>query len=371
MIKVGGGEGALATGLEMHSAEWNDKVQLDGKRVVVVGSAASAVQIVPAIAPRVQHLTVVQRTPNWLAPKVSPFLPPKLAYPSFLRFLFRVVPGLMRLHRWLLYVQMEVPFLLGLWNGKTHSPFFAPIVQRVLYAYMRRQLGRGPKAERLAELVIPKYEPGCKRIARSDNYLPALARDNVDVVTERLVEVRPEGVAFADGKVVPADVVIWATGYQVGSMGPFKLIDDSGKAYSGTDLMDQGKEMYLGAASPDATNLFFLLGEGSGLGHNSIVLMLETQMNWIKAVLEQCVDEDVKQVTLKKEALDAFSKMKDDAFKTTVWSTGGCASWYRNDKTGKFPALWPLSTVRFFYEGAPPQDLSLFDVVHESGKARI
>ena len=362
------GIGSLKSGAEMHSARWNPNIQLENKNVVVVGSAASAVQIVPAIVDKVKTLTVVQRTPNWLAPKRSPFLPPSLVYPEIVKFMFRWIPGLVRLHRWLLYLQMELPFLFGVWSGKAAAPLFSRIAFRLLKHHMTRQLGKSPKGKALEPLVIPQYEPGCKRIARSEDYIPALLKPNVRVITDKLTEVKPEGLVFSTGETVEADVVVWATGFKVGSMGKFKLLTSKGEVFTDTELFDKGVTMLHGISSDQFPNAFMMLGPNTGLGHNSIIVMLEAQMDYIRSVIEACIDNDIVRVYARKDKVEEFSHAVDEQFKHTVWTTGGCKSWYQG-KDGKVPALWPWSTVKYMWDTRAPTDLTEEFVVVMGGAA--
>jgi len=183
------GRGTLKTGAEVHSAVWDHKLDLAGKRVVVVGSAASAVQIIPQVAKVAKEVVVAQRTPNWLAPKKSPFLPPSLEYSKTAMWVMANVPGLCRLHRWSVYWLMEMPFLIGLWSGGPDS-LGNRLGRFILTRFMRRQLrlaaGSDPalqaRAKELEPKVIPQYAPGFKRIIRSEDVrfffsLSFLARD--------------------------------------------------------------------------------------------------------------------------------------------------------------------------------------------------
>jgi len=342
-------------GREIHSAEWDSAVDLTGKRVVVVGSAASAVQLVPEICDKVKSLVVMQRTPNWLAPQRAPFLPFRLVYGPVWRWCLNNIPGLLRVYRLCVYWLMEVlHFPLGLFSA---SSIGHKVAEWVVSRYMRALLGGNKELE---AKVMPKYPMGCKRIIRSERFLPALLKPNVRLVTSALTRVDATAVVAADGERIEADVIVYATGFKVGSLGKLKLVGADGQAVSGLDLVDYTPSFYLGIVTPMAPNMFTMLGPNTALGHNSIIVMIEAQVKYAVAVVSMMADHAVAQVKVRAAVADDFAAAMDRGVQGSVWTAEGCHSWYQN-KNGKVSTLWPFSTVKYMRDAAPPSDLSKFE----------
>jgi cation diffusion facilitator CzcD-associated flavoprotein CzcO len=348
-------------GPSMHSAEWDPNTVYKGKNVVVIGSAASAVQIVPSICEDAKTVTCLQRTPNWLAPQRSPFLPPSLKYGPVIRWIFRNVPGTLLLHRWSLYWSLEmVHFPLGLFNGA--STLGQKIAKFVLTRYMRFLL-KGNKE--LEDKVIPKYSVGCKRIIRSERFIPALLRDNVELVTDKLAEVVEDGVVVDTAKglrKIEADLIVYATGYDVGSVGDMKITGVNGAYLHQKSALNRGIETYYGVCNSHFPNGFLLLGPNTGLGHNSIIIMSEVQTAFIAGVIELACNEKVSRLTVKESAVQECMNMIYSQMDESVWKKGGCVSWYQN-ADGKVPTVWPGTTLRYMIDLVPPTDLSIFDCI--------
>lgn len=356
-------------GDEIHSAEWRNEIDCSNKRVVVVGSAASAVQIVPNIAEVAKSVTCIQRTPNWLAPQKSPVLPFTLKYGPILRWCFRNLPGFLLLHRFLVYCTMEfVHSPLGLFSGS--DSIGQKIATRVLTRFMMSQLQNNPE---LADKVIPKYAVGCKRIIRSQRFLPALLRDNVELVTDRLAKVEANGIVLdtkQGARKIEADMVIYATGYKVGSLGKLSLKGCNEHIVTGSDMIDKALDTYYGMCHPLYPNSFLLLGPNTGLGHNSIIIMIETQAEFIARSIELAADNKVERLAIKPDAVDRCMAYINTTMDKTVWKAGHCNSWYQN-KDGKVPTVWPGSTVKYMADCAPPNDLNNFDCVRRGQQAKI
>jgi cation diffusion facilitator CzcD-associated flavoprotein CzcO len=348
-------------GREVHAAEWREDIDCRGKRVIVVGSAASAVQVVPSVAEVASQVTVIQRTPNWLAPQHSPVLPNNLRYGSLLRWCFRNLPGFLWLHRIFIYLSMEV----------VHSPLglFAAdeskgqrLARVALRRYMLSQL-KGNK--KLAEKVIPKYAVGCKRIIRSERFLPALLRPNVELVVDQFSQVEDDGIIIntKNGpRKIEADILVYATGYQVGSLGKMQLKGCGDHLVTGSYMVDNAMDSYYGVCNPLFPNSFLLLGPNTGLGHNSIIIMSETQANFIARCIELATDEKINRLAVKQVEVDQCMKFINETLENTVWKAGHCNSWYQN-QDGKVPTIWPGSTVQYMMDLSPPNDLHVFDCV--------
>ncbi|MCK5749854.1 MAG: NAD(P)/FAD-dependent oxidoreductase, partial [Oricola sp.] len=245
------------SGPMFHTAKWRDDVDLEGKRVAVVGSAASAVQVIPEIVDKVAHLDVYQRTPNWILPRQG------YAYPDWLKGVFEAAPALARLYRGVIFSLMELRFNAFKKDDNKMKAF----VRKTFSAYLERQV-RDPE---LRAKLTPDYPVGCKRILISDDYFAAIQKPNVDLVTEGIAAITAGGVRTKDGRERPADVVILATGFK-----PFDILESievSGP--SGRSLREAWKDgiaAHRTVAAPGFPNFFLLLGPNSGLGHNSVVL---------------------------------------------------------------------------------------------------
>jgi cation diffusion facilitator CzcD-associated flavoprotein CzcO len=314
-------------GPSFHTAAWNHAVSLDGKRVAIVGSAASAVQVIPSIVGKVARLDVYQRTPSWVLPR------PDRAIAPWLRALFSKVPLLQALLRLFVYLLLEariVAFTTQRWMLErfTRDQALAPLHDAVKDPARRAQL-------------TPDYTPGCKRLLLSNDYYPALARPEVDLVTDPIASLHPRGVVTRDGTLREVDVVIYATGFAVQAPVPRGLF--FGRA--GVDLVDawaQGPEAYLGISVAGFPNLFLLVGPNTGLGHTSMVLMIEAQVAYVVQALLALRARPGAAFDVKPRAQRSFVDEVQAALDKTVWASG-CSSWYRND-AGRITALWPGST---------------------------
>jgi len=329
-------------GKQFHSAEWNNSWRSKGQRVAVIGSAASAVQLVPEIAPDAEHVYVFQRTPNWIARRSVPMLVPTGKYSEWMKTAFANVPLLEKAHRLSIYLMQESLFTAGVFD--THGTA-AKIATYALTKNMQQQCGGDME---LAAKIIPDYSPGCKRICRVDNYIPALRRDNVDLITSGVSKVDEDSVYDSEGNKYQVDTIIYATGFHPGSLGSnTKLIGANGIQKEGDDISNSGFDSYLGIVTPDFPNSFLLLGPNTGLGHNSIILMIESQIEYALRIMNEAIDNDIDRLEIKPEFVRKFCEWVDEEFKKRVWLTGGCNSYYKNDD-GKVFALYPGSTLHYF-----------------------
>ncbi len=320
-------------GPKFHSAHWDHSVDLTGKRVGVIGTGASAIQFVPQIAPLVEKLTLFQRTPAWILPKRDIALSPAW------RRALRSVPLLRRAHRTYLYWSHEaraIPFVV--W------PWLMRFAERRARSYLKRQVVNPT----LRECLIPDYRMGCKRILLSNDFQPSLNLPSVDLVTDNIIYVTSAGVKTAgvttggvtkgDGVERVLDVLILATGFAAGApTGAPRVV---GRA--GADLRDH-RQNYLGIAVPGFPNLFLLGGPNTGLGHNSIVFMLEAQ---IGLVLRRLRRHGTQTDEIRADAAARFGKGLDRRMRRTVWLSG-CRSWYL-DAAGRNTTLWPGFSIGYW-----------------------
>jgi cation diffusion facilitator CzcD-associated flavoprotein CzcO len=317
-------------GPKFHSARWDHSFPLDGKTVAVIGTGASAIQIVPAIAPRVARLDVYQRTPPWILPKRDRDVPPRA------RAMFRRVPALQRLARLGQYWRHE---LLAL--GFVGDPRLLEWASRLALRYLEASV---PDRELRARLT-PSYIMGCKRVLLSNDYYPTLARDNVELVATGIQEITPRGILTKDGRERPADALVLATGFQAAeAVAPFQVRGRGGVELS--EAWRDGAEAYLGTTVTGFPNLFMIIGPNTGLGHSSMIFMIESQVAYILDALATMRARGASSVEVRADAQARYNRRLHARLARTVWSTGGCVSWYQT-ATGKNTTLWPGFTFEY------------------------
>ena len=316
-------------GKTFHSQDWDHDYPLTGKRVAVIGTGASAIQFVPQIVPQVAHLDLYQRTPPWIMPK------PDRAITSAERTLFKYVPKSQEAIRNAIYLQLESRVLGFVLN---------PRVMKLPELQARRHIRQAIKDPVLRKKVTPDYTFGCKRVLISNDYLPSLAQSNVDVLTQGIKEVKAHSIVGDDGVERPVDTIIYGTGFKAQDPIPRGAV--FGK--NGVDLIDtwqQGAQAYLGSAVNGFPNFFMLMGPNTGLGHSSMVFMIESQVAYVMDFLKQMNKHGWKEVDVKADQQQRFNDDLQNKLGSAVWSTG-CKSWYVND-SGKNTTLWPGFTFDF------------------------
>jgi cation diffusion facilitator CzcD-associated flavoprotein CzcO len=310
-------------GTAFHSARWRHDLDLTGRRVAVVGTGASAVQFIPRIAPQVGSLTVFQRTAPWVIPRRS------RPISRVERTIYRTVPGAQRLVRTALYWGRE-----ALAVGFLH-PRLNRRAQALALAHLHRQV---PDPVLRAKLT-PTYVMGCKRVLLSNDYYPALQRPNVDLVVERIREVVPDGIVTVDGVTHPADIIIFGTGFHVTDPPVRHHVRGRG-GQTLAEAWTPTMRAYLGTMVAGFPNLFLLLGPNTGLGHTSVVLMMESQLHQVVAALRHMRRTGVAAIEPDPVAQQRFAEFLDAKMANTVWTSGGCTSWYL-DANGHNATIWP------------------------------
>ncbi|HYF24423.1 MAG TPA: NAD(P)/FAD-dependent oxidoreductase [Baekduia sp.] len=317
------------TGTAFHSAEWDHAHDLAGRKVAVVGTGASAIQFIPAIAPHVGQLHVFQRTAPWIMPRLQ------RPFSAFERKLFRRVPLVQRTVRAITFVILES---LVFWFLDARRARVPEVLGRL---HLRRQV----KDPELRRKLTPTFRLGCKRMLLSNDYLPALARPNVAVHTEGIREIRERSIVTHDGQELEVDTIIYGTGFHVTDMPAAHLIRN-GRGVSLAEDFEGSPHAHRATTFADFPNLAMLLGPNSGLGHNSVVLMAEAQAGYLVQGIKAAQARGAGALVPRREAQDAWTAALDKAAEPTVWIAGGCESWYLDSK-GRASTLWPHSVIRF------------------------
>lgn len=310
-------------GVAFHSGHWRHDHDLRGRDVAVIGTGASAIQFVPAIAPEVRRLTVFQRSAPYVIPKMD------REYGPVHHRLFASTP-LPRLARLGFYAYFE-----GITPGFIGTRPRAMLPLRLSYEALLRAQVRDPA---LRAKLKPDYAMGCKRVLVSNDWYPALTRPNVTVVTERIREVVADGVIGDDGRHHPADTIVYGTGFAANDfLAPMEV-----RGLDGRDLNEtwrEGAEAYLGMTVAGFPNLFILYGPNTNLGSGSIIYMLESQIRYVVDAVRRLEREGGAWLDVKPEAQRAFSREVEERMRATVWQTG-CASWYVT-QAGRNTNNWP------------------------------
>jgi cation diffusion facilitator CzcD-associated flavoprotein CzcO len=319
-------------GRVFHSSEWDHTFDYKGKKVAVVGTGASAVQIVPAIAKDVEQLNIFQRSAPWVIPKAD--RPMK----DWERKMFRILPFTQRMLRWKWYWENE---LIGT------LIFTRPRLNKYLQGMVVKFINKKIKDPALREKLIPDYTMGCKRITPSKEYYPALLRSNVDVVTSGINRVEGNTIFTADGNHYEADAIVLATGFKAADAPVDFVVKGRGGRILAEDWKE-GPEAYYGAAVTGYPNLFFLIGPNTGLGHNSMIFVIESQVNYIMDALKKLKQRKAKFMDVKPEVQKAYNDDIQEKLKRTVWATG-CRSWYIA-ANGRNTTVWPGLTYTFWFK---------------------
>ncbi|MBL8937693.1 MAG: NAD(P)/FAD-dependent oxidoreductase [Archangium sp.] len=315
------------SGKIFHSAQWDHSIELSGKRVGVIGTGASAIQFVPKIVDQARQVTVFQRTPPWILPRGDQPIP------SWRRTLFRALPFVQWLLRAALYWQHELR--LPAFSGATWLMKFA---RRLATRHLENQIADPA----LRAKLTPDYTMGCKRVLVSDDFYPALTRPNCEVVTEPIAEVTPTGVKA--GEQHDCDVLIFGTGFSVSDViGPLRIVGRDGLTLN--DAWRHGAKAWYGTAVHGFPNLFLMTGPNTGLGHSSMVFMIEAQLAFVMKTIEIVQNTRARWWQVRSDAEAGFNAAIQKRLQRTVWLSG-CRSWYL-DEHGRNVTLWPGFTFTF------------------------
>lgn len=319
-------------GHSFHTNAWDHGYDYKGKRVAIIGSGASAAQVIPAIAPDVGHLHVFQRTPHWVLPR------PDRVFSKFERALLGS-KLLYKILRVAIYWSLESRMI----GFKYSRSMLELIAQRPALKHIRTQL----KDPQLQAAVTPDYTIGCKRVILSSTLYPALARPNVTLHTkdDGIAEINESGIVTTKGQQVDVDLIVYSTGYDAtDGVISYPVIGKGGKSVG--DFWKVYPRAYLGTAMPGFPNLFVVTGPNTGIGHTSAIFVIEAQMEYIRRAISAVQSRKARAIEVKAEAESDYTAMIHREMKQTVWQSGGCHSWYQS-KSGHVIAMFPGFSFTF------------------------
>lgn len=335
-------------GKVFHSSQWDHQYDLNGKVVASIGTGGSAIQYIPEIAPQVKQIYVMQRTAAWVIPR------DERKYLNVEKKLFKQADWFRKLHRARLY-----------WSNESRAiPIMQPSVmkytQKLAEAFIRFQV----KDKQLAQKLTPDYIMGCKRILVSNKYFPTFNRDNVELVTDAIQELTADSIITKDGKMRKIDCLIYGTGFITDPriyLQPFSCLGEHGVELK--QAWKDGAESYYGISHKGFPNLFQLLGPNTVLAHNSVIFMIEAQVDYILQMMDLVTQSQSNAIVVKDQVQDQFNQDVQDMLNNTVWQSG-CVSWYQQDG-GKNFALWPTYTWKYWLKtkSLHPSDFRLISKV--------
>ncbi|GAA4477791.1 NAD(P)/FAD-dependent oxidoreductase [Enteractinococcus fodinae] len=330
MPKIPGIEGF--EGDLMHSAMWDSSIDLKGKRVAVIGTGASAIQVVPAIANDVESLTVFQRTPPWIVPRVD------IKYSEAQKRMWESLPETLEEYRQFLFWLHETRF-----PERARAQAAIDRMTGIANAHRENQI-QDPE---LREMTRPTYAIGCKRILNSNDWYPTLQRENVELVPYAAEKMTETGIIDAAGAERDFDVIIVCTGYDTEGLPITRIIHGEDDTRLSDLWAEEGARAYGGMSVDGFPNFFFVNGPHVGLGFGSIIFMIETQAGHVADALRFAMDSDTPTIRVRPDRQRSFTDFLDERAARTVWLTGGCDSFYLGDGTGRLTSLWPDFMTRF------------------------
>jgi cation diffusion facilitator CzcD-associated flavoprotein CzcO len=321
-------------GTMFHSAHWDHDHDLSGRRVAVLGTGASAIQFVPAIAPHVERLTVFQRSAPWVLPKSD------RAYPERTKRLHARVPLLPKLWRrgWWAWMESLVPMFT---RRPPRTARAMTAIYRTLSNFHRTVQLRGD--QRLVAQTRPDYAIGCKRVLITSEWYPTLRRENVELVTEPIREIVEDGVVTQDGQHHPADTILFGTGFTATEfLAPMEVVGREG--HSLTEEWAHGAEAYLGITVPGFPNMFLLYGPNTNHGTGSAIELIEAQARYAADAARLLATGAAERLEVRREVHDAFAKELRERLDDSVWAT--CSSWYVTAE-GRVTNQWPGTQTEY------------------------
>ncbi len=325
------------TGPQFHTARWDHTVPLEGQRFGIIGTGSTSAQIVGEITAKVKHLSLFQRTPQWMYPL------PQIKYPAAWRWLLRTFPSLCKASYWFWYKALELTFAQ------------ATVGNRYMHALTswicRRNLTKNVPDPELRTKLTPDYQAMCKRLILCKEFYPAISRDNASLVTDGIERVEANGIRTTDGKLHELDVLVLATGFKVSNfILPTRVVGESGrelnKVWAGVPHAHRAMSI------PGFPNFWMLEGPTGPVGNISLTTVSENQIDYIIQCIDRMKQDGLLAIAPKSEAFESYNAEMAVAIKNTIWFTGGCQSWYL-DKNG-IPNLYPWAPKRFRREMQQP-----------------
>ena len=321
----------LFEGKQFHSSQWDLQYNLKGKKVAVIGTGASAIQFVPQIAPIVEQLTVFQRSAAWIADRMD------RSFSKEEQKGFAKVPSTQKALREFIYWLLEFRGRLFMGNK---------IIYNLIEKLALKKLDKEVKDPITRKKLTPDYKLGCKRVLSSDDYLPTFNRENVALITDGIKEITKNGIITKDDNLFPVDTIIFGTGFEAAEFSTTAKFIGLNKQNLFDTWREESMQAFKGTTIAGFPNLAIILGPNTGLGHTSVVHMMESQMNYIMDYIAKLEKSDKKiSINIKKQTQDKYNQKIQSQFKGTVWASG-CKSWYL-DSNGRNTTLYPQLTTKF------------------------
>lgn len=318
------------SGRMFHSSEWDHSFDLNNKRVAVIGTGASAIQIVPNIVDKVKSLYLFQRTAPWILPK------PDREMKLWEKRMFAALPFTQKIYRYAIYWILESSAM-----GLVINPKWTKLIEKMALKHLKKSVSD----EELRKKLTPNYIIGCKRILLSNDYYPALTKPQTRLVTDGIDSIENNGIITKSGEKIELDAIIFGTGFNAAEYPKDFIVRGlNGKLLS--DEWKQGPEAYLGTTVKNFPNLFFIIGPNTGLGHNSMIFMIESQVNYIIQCIQNLRENAYRYMDVKNDLQENYNREIQKKLSHTVWNSG-CVSWYQTS-TGKNTAIYPGFTFQFW-----------------------
>ncbi|KAI9272801.1 flavoprotein [Phascolomyces articulosus] len=320
----------------VHTTRWDNTIDYSNKRIAVIGCGATAIQAIPELRKVASHIYSYQRTVAWVSPR------DQFTYPRIIKAVFRWFPALLKLYRFMLFLQHEMYYT---YFGY-YDTFFGRLIHKGFKKIVALRLARAGRPD-LIPILTPNYPPGCKRIAKSELYLEALAKPNVTVIPAGIEEIKGRVLVDKTGNETEVDILILATGFNLqGFAGNLKILGRNQVSLE-EKWRHEFPKTFKTVTMNGFPNFFLLLGPSTGLGHNSVVTMIDIQVDFAIKCLKHVVQRDLAAIEPKIASQEEFVKKLQNGFNGTVWK-GGCRSWYMND-AGELFGLWNGTITSFWW----------------------
>jgi len=330
-------------GPKFHTGQWDHAVSYEGKRVGVIGSGCSAAQVVPAIAGQVARLTLFMGKAQWIIPRSD------RQYGALERR-FRSLPGIRQINRFIVFAVHEVRFF-----GFQRYPLtqtLSKLIKKQYSRVLKANLDKYIDDEKLRNHMMPDYELGCRRVIPTNRYLPALARENVDVEIDGIEKITPTGIQTKSGKAIPLDIIVFATGFFAYS-DMKKALSFQVNGLGGRNLNNEWEQeavSYKGMTVSGYPNYFKVNGPNTGTGHSSQISYMEAMVSYVAQAIDAVrSDQSIKAINAKSELQDRYIAKMKEQMSSTIWQTGNCTAFYRKNMTGEVTSLSPESVVNFIF----------------------